>query len=182
MVRSKPWIIIAQSTPSNTPARSSFTFPPPPSSAGVPITWTRPAGSCDRTAASAAPAPAPDVAMMLCPHACPIVGQRVVLAHDRDRGAVTAPLHGRPERGGHAADPALDLEPLGLEERAEPAGGLDLLVAELRVVVDLPGQRLELAGEAVDGALDVGLEGAHGSSSIGMTADAAGDTRGQSGA
>ena len=74
MVRSKPWIIIAQSTPSNTPARMSFTLPPPPSSAGVPITWTRPAGSRARTAARAAPAPAPDVAMMLCPHACPMPG------------------------------------------------------------------------------------------------------------
>ncbi len=74
MVRSKPWIIIAQSTRSNTPPRRSFTLPPPPSSAGVPITWTRPAGSRARTAASAAPAPAPDVAMTLCPHACPMPG------------------------------------------------------------------------------------------------------------
>src|SRR5207247_1843326 len=49
-------------------------LPPPPSSAGVPITWTRPFGSWPLTAASAAPAPAPEVAMMLWPHACPIPG------------------------------------------------------------------------------------------------------------
>jgi hypothetical protein len=75
IVRSKPWIIIAQSTSLKTPALISFTLPPPPSSAGVPITWIRPLGSRSRTAASAAPAPAPEVAITLWPHACPMPGR-----------------------------------------------------------------------------------------------------------
>jgi hypothetical protein len=48
-------------------------------------------------------------------------GKRVVLAHDRDGGPVPAAVHGRPERGRDTSDSALDLEPLGLEERGEPA-------------------------------------------------------------
>ncbi len=65
---------MAASTSLKTPALISLTLPPPPSSAGVPITWMRPAGSWSRTAASAAPAPAPEVAMMLWPQACPMPG------------------------------------------------------------------------------------------------------------
>ncbi len=73
-VRSKPWIIMAQSTSRKTPPLISFTFPPPPSSAGVPMTWMRPFGSWARTAARAAPAPTPDVAITLCPQAWPMPG------------------------------------------------------------------------------------------------------------
>jgi len=36
---------------------------------GVPMTWMRPCGSLSRSAASAAPAPTPAVAMTLWPHA-----------------------------------------------------------------------------------------------------------------
>ena len=74
-VPQRPWIIIAASTPSKTPASSSFTLPAPPSSAGVPITWMRPAkGSRPSASARAAPAPAPAVAMTLWPHAWPSPG------------------------------------------------------------------------------------------------------------
>src|SRR6266581_2693561 len=41
-VPQRPWIIIAASTSLKTPASISLTLPAPPSSAGVPITWTRP--------------------------------------------------------------------------------------------------------------------------------------------
>src|SRR5215470_17573943 len=41
-VRSKPWIIMAASTSLKRPALMSLIFPPPPSSAGVPMTWMRP--------------------------------------------------------------------------------------------------------------------------------------------
>jgi hypothetical protein len=42
MVRAPGWNIIAASIPSNTPARSIRILPPPPSSAGVPITSSSP--------------------------------------------------------------------------------------------------------------------------------------------
>ena len=71
----RPWTIIAASTPSKTPASMSRTLPAPPSSAGVPMTWMRPAnGSRPSAWASAAPAPAPAVAITLWPHAWPIPG------------------------------------------------------------------------------------------------------------
>ena len=65
-VPQRPWIIIAASTPSKTPASISFTLPAPPSSAGVPMTWMRPAnGTLPRAAAIAAPAPVPAAAITL---------------------------------------------------------------------------------------------------------------------
>ena len=73
-VPQRPWIIMAASTPSKTPASMSFTLPAPPSSAGVPMTWMRPANGSVPSAASAAPAPTPAVAMTLWPHACPMPG------------------------------------------------------------------------------------------------------------
>lgn len=48
------------------------TLPPPPSSAGVPSTLTVPAMlKCSKAAFTAAPAPRPQMAIKLCPHACP---------------------------------------------------------------------------------------------------------------
>src|SRR5439155_1577600 len=73
--RSQPWTIIAASTPSKMPPRISFTLPPPPSSAGVPMTWIRPLGSRSRTAARPTPAPAPAAAITLWPHAWPMPGK-----------------------------------------------------------------------------------------------------------
>ena len=74
-VPQRPWIIIAASTSLKTPASMSLTLPAPPSSAGVPMTWMRPAkGILPSAAAMAAPAPVPAVAMTLCPQACPILG------------------------------------------------------------------------------------------------------------
>ncbi len=58
------WIIMAASTPSNTPASSSRIFPPPPSSAGVPMTVKVPGRSAINGARANA-APAPIVAMTL---------------------------------------------------------------------------------------------------------------------
>jgi len=63
-------IIRAKSTPSKAPRSTMKTLPPPPSSAGVPMTCTSPPVS-SRTEASASPAPTLDAAMMLCPQACP---------------------------------------------------------------------------------------------------------------
>jgi hypothetical protein len=65
------------------------------------------------------------------------------------------------------------MEALGLEEVGEPAAGLYLLVAQLGMSVDLPRERLELAGESVGGALDVGLDGAHENLLIGWRVAAA---------
>ena len=66
--------------PSNAPALSSNTFPPPDSSAGVPSSTTvRPSSSATSASASAAPTAA--AAMMLCPHACPISGSASYSAH-----------------------------------------------------------------------------------------------------
>src|SRR6266850_1719857 len=73
-VPQRPWIIMAASTPSKTPASISFTLPAPPSSAGVPMTWMRPANGSVPSAARAAPAPTPAVAMTLWPHAWPMPG------------------------------------------------------------------------------------------------------------
>ena len=97
---------MAQSTSLNTPALISLILPPPPSSAGVPITWMRPLGSWPCTAASAAPAPAPEVAMTLWPQACPMPGsasysQRMAMVGNYGE------LVGRGEQPGQRdADPA----------------------------------------------------------------------------
>src|SRR3989304_5962189 len=153
MVRSRPWIIMAQSTSVKTPPSISFIFPPPPSSAGVPITWMRPLGSCPRTAASAAPAPAPEVAITLWPQAWPSPGSRSY----SQRVAVGGPSAGR--EGGRVGGPAprhalLHLEALGGEVLREPSGGLDLLIAELGVGVDPVGEGFQLVGQAGHGAAD----------------------------
>ena len=58
------WTIIAACTPSNAPRRAISIFPPPPSSAGVPIKRSRPPAS-SANGASARPAPSPAAAMML---------------------------------------------------------------------------------------------------------------------
>src|SRR5207245_1514331 len=67
------WIIIAVSTPSNPPARRSATFPPPPSSAGVPIAASVP-GSESRTDWTPTAAAVPIMAMRLCPQPWPSSG------------------------------------------------------------------------------------------------------------
>src|SRR6266850_2599337 len=113
----RPWIIIAASTSRKTPASINRTLPAPPSSAGVPITWMRPAnGKVPSATASAAPAP----------------------------------------------DATLDLGAVLLEELGEPAVRFLFLEAELRVVVDLVRQRLEVVGEPVDRAGDPLLHVARG--------------------
>src|SRR3989442_10575131 len=63
-------------------------------------------------------------------------GQRVVLAEDRDRRSLTR-LDGAAKRRLDAGDAALHLEALLVEKLGEPCGGLDLLVPELGIVVDL---------------------------------------------
>jgi hypothetical protein len=88
-------------------------------------------------------------------------GQRVVLAHDRDRGP-GARFDGGAEGRLDASDAALDLESLVAEEFGEPADRLDFLVRELRVVVDRAGQAFEVVAEAVDGLVDDVFHAAHG--------------------
>src|SRR5581483_1356711 len=92
---------------------------------------------------------------------------RVVLAEDRHRRPRGAARDRGAERRRHAADPALHLEPVPLQELAEPGAGLRFLVAELRVVVDLAGELVELVAQPVDRALDLVLDGAHRTSSGG---------------
>jgi hypothetical protein len=94
----------------------------------------------------------------------PDAGQRVVLAQDRDGGAV-AGLDGAAEGGVHAAHPLLHLEALPGQEVAEPAARLHFLVAQLGVRVDLTGEGLELVGQPVDGLADRFLGVAHGGTS-----------------
>src|SRR5712692_5381478 len=120
-VRSKPWIIMAASTSLKTPALISLTLPPPPSSAGVPITWMRRAGPRARGGDDVVATGVADA------------GQRVVLAEDGDGGA-GAGLDGGAEGRVHAADAFLHLEAVRTEELREPAAGLDLRVAQLGVV------------------------------------------------
>src|SRR5439155_4421768 len=86
--------------------------------------------------------------------------QRVVLAHDRDRRAL-AGLERRAKRGLDSSHTALDLESLRGEELGEPAGRLDLLIAELGIVVDPARELLEVVAEAVDRRGDRVFEGGH---------------------
>src|SRR5437773_5224676 len=137
-------------------------LPPPPCSAGVPITCTRPFGSRSRTAASAAPAPTPAAAMTLTARV-PDAGQRVVLAQDRDRRSL-AGLDGRAKRRVDAGHAALELESVLVEKLREPRRCLDLLIPELGMIVDLARQRLEVGGKAVNGGPDQVFDGAHGES------------------
>ena len=87
-------------------------------------------------------------------------GERVVLAEDGDRGAVSG-LDGRPERRLHPAHAPLDLEALTGQELRQPAGRLELLIAQLGIVVNAARQRFQLVGHAVDGGRDLLLESAH---------------------
>src|SRR5262249_23025592 len=86
--------------------------------------------------------------------------QRVVLAHDRDRGTL-AGLDRRAKRRLDSRDAALDLEALRCEEFGQPGGGLDFLVAELGIVVDPARELLEVVTEAVDRGGDRVFEGTH---------------------
>src|SRR5262249_28363769 len=86
--------------------------------------------------------------------------QRVVLAHDRDGGAL-AGLDRRAKRGLDSGDAALDLEALSCEEFGQPGGGLDFLVTELGIVVDPVRELLEVVTEAVDRGGDRVFEGGH---------------------
>jgi hypothetical protein len=73
------------------------------------------------------------------PAGVPDAGERVVLAEDGD-GWAFAGLDGGAEGGLHAAHALLDLEALLAEELREPGTGLDLLIRELRIVVDVRGR------------------------------------------
>jgi hypothetical protein len=86
------------------------------------------------------------------------VRERVVLGHDRHRRPRPGAGHLGPEGGGDAAHAALDAAAPGLEEPGQPGGGLLLLVAELRVGVDLERERPELRIETVHGVHGAGLE------------------------
>src|SRR5262249_19133396 len=103
-------------------------------------------------------------------------GQSVVLAENRDRRSFTQ-VERAAERGVHAGQSALDLESLLVEELDEPRGSLDFLEAELRVVMDLTREFLEIGGKAVDSGSDEIFHGAHGRVSRGIDSAAARDRR-----
>ena len=65
---------MAASASEKAPWRIISSLPPPPSSAGVPMTATRPPAS-PVSAARASPAPRPEAAMMLWPQAWPMPGR-----------------------------------------------------------------------------------------------------------
>ena len=72
--------------------------------------------------------------------------QGVVLRQQRDRGAQGGPDAGA-ERGGDAADPALDRMTVSLHERRDALHRAVLLERQLGIAVDLARQRDELACE-----------------------------------
>ena len=79
------WIIIEHLASSKAPLFSNIILPPPPSSAGVPRSFTLIpksfAISCNPN-----PAPIDAVAMILCPHACPISGKASYSTHSTTSG------------------------------------------------------------------------------------------------
>ena len=60
-------------------------------------------------------------------------------------------LDGGAEGRLHAAHALFDLEALPAEEVAQPRAGLDLLIGQLRIVVDLDGEGFELVRQAIHG-------------------------------
>jgi len=140
-------IIRAKSTPSKAPRSTMKTLPPPPSSAGVPMTCTSPPVS-SRTEASASPAPTLDDVV---PAGVPQAGQGVHLAEERHRR--TPPPEGelRAEGGLHPGNTPLDAESFFLEEGGKRAAGAGLFQRELRVGGDFPKQVDGLGLEAGGG-------------------------------
>src|SRR3989304_5434682 len=184
-VPQRPWIIMAASTSLKTPASMSLTLPAPPSSAGVPITWMRPAkGTLPSAAPLAPPAPrgrradprdapreghlaerrrdgrtraGPRGGDHVVPAGVPDVGQGVVLRQDRNGRPRPAALYGRSEGCRQPAHAPLDLGAMLLEDLAEPPRRLLFLETELRVAVDLEGDLLEVVGQAGHRLHDLGL-------------------------
>src|SRR5262249_37296327 len=89
--------------------------------------------------------------------------QRVVLAQDGGRRCVSG-FERAPKRRLDAGDPPLDLEALLVEEFRQPCRGLDLVIGELRIVVNLSRQPFEIGRKAVDGRSDEIFDSAHGES------------------
>src|SRR4029453_422158 len=168
----RPWIIIAASTSRKTPASIRRTLPAPPSSAGVPITWMRPAnGIRPRATASAAPAPLPGGAAAVWPRPGPRAGRRddvvaarvtdgrkgVVFGQDGDGGPGAGPIDRRPKRRRQPADGALDLGTVLLEELGEPGMSLLFLEAQPRFAGDPGGELFEVVRQPVHRARDLVL-------------------------
>ena len=78
------------STPSKTPASNNLIFPPPPSSAGVPMTTRRP-GRFFMLAWTPSPAPKPAMAIRLWPQPWPISGKASYSARTATVGPSPAP-------------------------------------------------------------------------------------------
>jgi hypothetical protein len=91
-------------------------------------------------------------------------GQGVVLTHDRD-GRSLAGLDRPDERGVHAGNAALDLQPLRGQELGQPGRRLDFLESDFRVAVDPARQRIQFVAQTVDLLGDLELEIIHGFSS-----------------
>src|SRR4029077_15664526 len=169
-VRVSGWNIIAASTSWKMPALISRILPPPPSSAGVPITSTRPRRRSSDSA-SAIPAPAEADALTLAPHPCPGGGgrdqvvattvaeptERVVFGEEGNRRAGSVAAR-RDEGGRGVGDANLDAETVLLEQLGEPSDGLPLFVSDLGIGVDVAANPLELWPQGVDPGADRILE------------------------
>jgi hypothetical protein len=86
--------------------------------------------------------------------------ESVVLAQDGHRRSV-ARLDGGAEGGVDPAHALLDLEALLAQELRQPGAGLDFLVAQLGIGVDLLGKGLQLVGAAVHGLRNGIFDGTH---------------------
>ena len=144
---------------SNVPALSSNAFPPPASSAGVPISTTvRPSSSA--TSANASAVPTADAAMMLWPQACPISGQRVVLGADADDQRPAAVVGA--ERGVQPAGRRGDLEAVLGDQRLRLGAAAMFGEREFGLGVNRVRQLDQIATASVDGVLDACRRGGGG--------------------
>ena len=148
------WTIIAACTPSKTPRSSMRILPPPPSSAGVPMTLTvMPRSSASGARARAAPTA--DAAMMLWPHAWPMPGRA---SYSAQMLRTSGPLPAVATNAvGRSATPASTVKPASFEGLRAPPARLLLLEAQLGVGVDPVAQLDEGVGPFVDELLGSGL-------------------------
>ncbi len=133
-------------------------MPPPPSSAGVPMTLTvSPTSSATRAAAS--PAPTAIAAIMLWPQAWPMPGR---LSYSAQIAMCSGPEPARATKAvGRSHTPRFTSKPAADEALREPEGGALLLEADLGMGVNAMAQRQQIALGAIQALARPGL-GVHG--------------------